>query len=411
MARKRDPIKEAAAAAAAAVAASEAATLDEAIDGEAAELTEDVLEGLRRLDSGGNRVTWYVYCDAPLDREGFVEKLRTEQLDEERFQKKYGAGEYRVIGRTSDGHYVRGSHKIIKISGILAETTTGNSSGDVVTLLREMRADDERRAQQRAETAKGYATILAAPLATLGAAIISRRPSLDIPALIAALRPQQSTLTEMTTALTNLQSMGGGGNNVELVLKVLERLQDLPSGQGDTGWLGIVRDVIREAAPAAREVLGQLAQGRPLPPGPPFVMPPPQVTAQAPAVLPPPSHNNGATPQPSPAPEPQGGEMWTLVEPWFRRKAEDLLESASTNMPVELVAEHMLEAAERKFGTLMSAADLKALIERPDWWQFVVAFYPPIGPFQHWVADVRAEILGMLDSGKTEQQPGRAQGE
>jgi hypothetical protein len=384
-------VEAAAAAAAAAVAAATNADM-ESIDIEAAEVTEDVLEGLRRLDQGGNRVTWYVYCDAPVEREGFVEKLKTEQLDEQRFKSKYGAGEYRVIGRTQDGHYVRGSHKVIKISAILSDGAGPAHATDPIALLREM-------SLQRQETFKQYATILAAPLATLGAALIARRPSLDIPALISSLRPQQSSLTEMTTALANLKQLeGGGSGTLDMVLKVVERLQDLPSGGGasDTGWLGVVRDVIRETAPAAREMLGQLAAQRPQPGIAPLVVHPPAPAAQA---LPQPAPTaqaptNGAA---STTTEGKEADMWKLVEPWLRRKAEDLHESAASNMSVELCAEHLLEAAEKKFGGLLTADELRALLQRPDWWQHVVLFYPPLTPFQAWVNDVRAEILAMLE--------------
>jgi hypothetical protein len=437
--RRKDAVQEAAAAAAAAaVAATAEGVIDDAIDIEAAELTEDVLEGLRRLDQGGQRVTWYVYCDAPIEREGFVEKLRTEQLDESRFKTKYGPGEYRVIGRTGDGHYVKGSHKTIKISGILASEE--RQANDAVALLREMRAADEQRDKQRAETLKTYATILATPLATLGAALIARKPTLDIPALITALRPQQSSLTEMTTALTHLKAMEGGAsnNNVELVLKLLERLQDLPTA-GDTGWLGIVRDVIREAAPAAREMLGQLTQQQRgvLPAaGPPLIVVPPHQQPQAAS----PSQANGATqtsfpsaplqssptappsamqtPMPSATPmaasttvETAEPSAWAFAEPWLRRKAEDLFESATSNMPVELCAEHLLESAERKFGMLMTTDQLRGLLVQPDWWQYVVAFHPPLEPFRSWVNDVRQEMVGMLASGRDESARSESQGE
>jgi hypothetical protein len=374
------------------------------------------------LDQGGNRVTWSVYCDAPLEREGFIEKLRTEQLDEARFKHKYGPGEYRVVGRTQEGHYVKGSHKVIKISGILAEPHSGGN--DTVALLRELRADEDKARQQRADSAKSYATILAAPLATLGAALIARRPSLDVPALIAALRPQQSSLTEMTTALSNLRQMEqhGGGGNVELVLKLLERLQELPSGGGgETGWVGIIRDVIREAAPAAREMLGQLGQPRAqLPPGPTVVFPPqpvslprsngatPNNSASGPLPVSP-TAAQSATPMPTGSPsqpvasstaattESTDMDFWKAVEPWLRRKAEDLHESAAGNMTVELCAEHLLEAAEKKFGFFLTPEELRGFLMRPEWWQYVVAFHPPLEPFQAWVNDVRVEIINMLE--------------
>lgn len=453
MGRKRGTALQeaAAAAAAAAVAASQGASNDQLLgvtddddDPDTADVAEDVLEGLRRLDQG-QRVTWYVYCDTPGRTgasEGYVEKLRTEHLDEARFKLRYGPGEYRVFGRTADGHYVRGSHKTIKISDIGAEpgSLTANPH-DPVALLREMRTADEQRAAKRTEELKTYASILAAPIATLGAALIARRPALDLPALITALRPQQNTLAEMTTALTNLRQLSGGeSNSLDVALKVLDKIQDLPTGQqGEIGWLGFFRDLIREAAPHARELLTQLQQrsvgpGQ-LPPGStsgpafgPGVAPslpagaPTLVTngsagsPSSPSGVMPGSSSQPAQPFPTPtlSPSPsqsttEAADMWRVVEPWLRRKAEELHESAASNMPVELCAEMLLMQVEKKWGAVVTSADLAAIIARPDWWQHVVSFYPAIEVYQAWMTDLRQELLSMLEEDARTRQPQQPQ--
>jgi hypothetical protein len=419
MGRKRaSPQLEAAAAVLSAAAGNQ--VLDDE-DLEAAEISEDVLEGLRRLDQGGNRVTWYVYSDTPGksgDSEGYVEKLKTEHLDEQRFKTRYGPGEFRVMGRTSDGHYVKGSHKVIKISDIGAEAPAAarSTDNDAVTLMRELRTADDARQRARDESLKTYATILAAPLATLGAALIARRPAVDIAALVTALKPAQSapTLADMTTALVNLKAVqgdGGGNNNIDMVLKVLERLPDLPQGtQGEGGWLGFLRDLIKEAAPHARELFAQRAapqQGQ-LPPGatagPAFG---PGVTPGA--VLPRPAPTNGAsppTPTASAASPPsssdsgtnpnEASDMWRIAEPWLRRRAEDLHEWAAANLEVPLCAEMLLASVPKLFRAALSAAELHAFLQRPDWWGVLTAFHPPLHPYQAWIDDLRVEVSGLL---------------
>ncbi len=395
-------------------------------DLEAAEISEDVLEGLRRLDQGGTRVTWYVYSDTPGktgDSEGYVEKLKTEHLDEQRFKTRYGPGEYRVIGRTSDGHYVKGSHKAIKISDIGAETAAPKSAEtDIVTLMRELRAADDARQKARDESLKTYATILAVPLATLGAALISRKPAIDIAALITALRPQQTapTLSDMTTALVNLKAVQGdsSGGNVELVLKVLEKVQDLPQGTGEGGWLGFIRDTIKEVAPHARELLAQRSPPGQLPPGstsgPPFG---PGITARPPLAAP--NAGNGLSPptptasaaSPSPSSPPSSGvppaaapppagvapDMWAIAEPWLRRQADNLHEWAANNMDIELCAEMLLASVPKVFRAVLSAADLVQLLQRPDWWTMLTAFHPPLAPYQAWIDDARVELVVLLN--------------
>jgi hypothetical protein len=420
VAKKRNSMQAAAAELVAAVAAETAS--DELLDEAAEEITADVLDGLRRLDQGGNRVTWYVYCDSPMEREGFVEKLKTEQLDEQRFKHKYGPGEYRVVGKQSDGQYVKGSHKTIKISPILAEDSRSQGGGnDAVSLLREMRTADDQRAAKRAEELKAYAGLLAAPLATLGAALITRRPAIDVAALVTALRPQQSSLTEMTTALVNLKAMQGdqGGGGVEVVLKVLERLQDLPqaSGGGEIGWLGFLRDVIKETAPHVRELLAQV--GQPKPPGlPPGSTTGPPFGPGVPKQLPQPSQANGSTPPPpvsaplsssqsAPAASEEGSDMWKLAEPWARLQAANLEAWASNNMEVELVAETLLKSVPKKFWLVLSPADVVQLMRAADWWERLTAFHPPLAPYQAWCDDVREELIATLEE-NIQNPPGEA---
>lgn len=408
---KRLRLEEAAAAAAAAAVAAHSDSAD--LEAEDEEVLEEVLEGLRKFDAGGGTVTWRVYCDVPRDgkTEGYVAKLRTEQLDETLFKNQYGPGVYRVVGKGSDGQYIKGAHAVIKISDIGA-TPAGapaGGGGDPVALLREMRQADEARAAKRAEDLKTWATILAAPLGSIGAALIAR-PGLDVPALIAALRPQQSSLGELTTALTNLNQLQGERTGpLDMALKLLERIQDLPtSAGGDTGWLGIVRDFIREAAPAAREFLQTNAQ-RPSAPAQVTVVP------TAAPVLPPKAHPgaNGSTPPPSvsvassgspsapsataPASAPASDDpMLQFVEPWLRRKAEDLLEWAAENRDPELFAEVLVGSIPKTFRQFVTPAQLLMLLQSADWWERLTAFCPPIGPYRAWVEDCRSVVMELL---------------
>lgn len=413
MGRKRATLQEAAAAVISA--AQETDQAADALEIEAEETTEDMLEGLRRLDQGGNRINWSVYCDAPLEREGFIEKLRTEQLDEQRFKTKYGPGEYRVVGRTTDGHYVKGSHRVLKISGIMAEQHGAQTTLDPIGFLREMRAAEEQRAQQRREEFKNQAAIWAPALATLGAALIQRRPAIDVAALITALRPAQSSLSEMTTALLNLKNMQGDqSSGLDTVLKVIDKLQDLPTGgAGDTSWVSLVRDVLKEAAPVARDLLTQHTQ-TPRPPltsGPPFMMTNPQLsrpptsgngasaptnTASAPSVSLP-SAPSAAPPAGTTQPMTNEGQtVFQTIEPWLRRRAEDMHEWATINMEVELAAETLLATVPKMFRAFLSPAELVTLLQSPDWWEHVKAFHPPLTPYQAWVDDVRGELLALL---------------
>ena len=88
--------------------------------------------------------------------------------------------------------------------------------------------------------------------------------------------------------------------------------------------------------------------------------------------------------------------MFRAVEPWLKRKAEDLLESASTNMPIDLEAERLLVAFDKKFKMFVSRQDLKGWLTHPDWWKYVVGFYPTLQPYHAWIDDLREELLAQL---------------
>ncbi len=102
--------------------------------------------------------------------------------------------------------------------------------------------------------------------------------------------------------------------------------------------------------------------------------------------------------------------MWRLAEPWLRRKAEELHEAASTNMPIELEAERLLMAAEKKFGEAVTV-NARAWLQHPDWWVYVVSFHPTLQPYQAWLDDLRRELLVLLsDEGQPERAEDNAEG-
>jgi hypothetical protein len=89
-------------------------------------------------------------------------------------------------------------------------------------------------------------------------------------------------------------------------------------------------------------------------------------------------------------------EKWRMAEPWVRRKAEELHEAASTNMPIDLEAEHLLTSADKKFGPFVTHEQLRGWLDQPDWWQFVVTFHPALQPYHAWMDDLRRELLALL---------------
>jgi hypothetical protein len=91
------------------------------------------------------------------------------------------------------------------------------------------------------------------------------------------------------------------------------------------------------------------------------------------------------------------------AEPWLRHKAADLLEAARDNMPIDLEAERLLVALDKKFKLFISRQDLKAWLSHPDWWSYVMGFAPQFEPYRAWVDDLRQELLDMLTEDDSKQ--------
>jgi hypothetical protein len=100
--------------------------------------------------------------------------------------------------------------------------------------------------------------------------------------------------------------------------------------------------------------------------------------------------------------------MWSVAEPWLRRKAEDLHEWAGANLDVELCAEMLLASIPKLFRAMLTAADLSGFLQRADWWIVLTHFHPPLAPYHAWVDDVRQEVLQLLSEETGGSPPGQS---
>lgn len=406
----------------------------EAASDEEAEVMADALAGLRRLDVG-EPVTWEIHCVEHKRHEpGFIGRLTVDELDPATIKRKFGPGKYRILGRAR-GAYVRGSHVTITISdfGEATAPSAAPAATDATAVLQRFLESQATREREQAAARRELLTALAAPAATLAAAIINRpRPPAIDPALIAALTGKQSSIGELTTALANLEqlrSKDGGADKLDMALKLIDKLKDLPAGEDSTGsgWADVLRDLLRDGLPAAAEFLKQRQEQARAPQAARV----PYAPAASPRAFIPPRANgaNGAVAQPPPAPaaDPQApvppvpaaaiptlpvagsdDPMLKMVEPWLRKQAEQVTEWASNNIDAELAAEMLLANVPALY---RKAVDAKQLIEwasRPDWWQMLVMFHPPLAAYQAWVSDLRDELLAMLEEELREEGGARA---
>lgn len=165
--------------------------------------------------------------------------------------------------------------------------------------------------------------------------------------------------------------------------------------------MGLLRDVIREAVPHARELLSNI---KPAPPAPQAggLLPPGSTSGpafgpgSAQPVLPGAAAPAGQVPPPNTAPPTEGDQMWVIAEPWLHLQANNLHAWAAGNMEVELVAEMLCKSVPKKFWLVLSPADVIKLLGSPDWWERLTTFHPPLAPYQAWCDEVREELIAVL---------------
>lgn len=404
-------------------------------EGDEDELIGNVLDGLRQLE-GGEEARWRVTCVRPLKNKGHIDELRTDQLTPQYFSENYGPGLYRVAGFDARGQYIRGASAKIEISELAARDVPRGTPEAPASAMDRYLAELDRRDRERARDRKELYLALGGPLITAASGLVTAllsRPAID-PNLLVALRPQ-SNIGELTTALSSLDQLrGGGSDQLETLFGILERVRDLPEGKGgDESWVSVIKELLPQLAEMRRARAAQ-AQGQ-RGPGPQAPFPqhgrpplpgsahPPAPQSGAPATPPSSSVSTSARPQASPpsaqpvatstseassqassampshaaSPPSEGNPMLDRVLPWLRRQAANLEDWAAADLDPGEMAETLLDSIPGPFRKALTVEQLRALIGRPDWWTQLVQFHPSLAPYQEWVAEGHIALLAIID--------------
>ncbi len=430
--------------------ASAADRIDETIATAQDELTLDVLDGLRALEVGAG-VGWEVHRVKPESQEGYLGRLSRDELTFEHFREHWGAGVYRILGRLPTGKYIRGTGKTIKISGppvIPAAHGAAGGDGLIASFLEAQSRRERERDASRKDMLLALGPALITACSSLLTAFVDRKPDLDIAALITALRPRESSLTELATAMAQLKTLQPDATSgVETALAVLDRIQDLPQGKGETGWLAVIKELLKDLGPAAGDLVKMVlqararaamsqpspsptprAQGAPPSPATIVLRPPAAPPAQGSQTMPSgtPSAATDTTPstpipsaasasapssQPSapssqdplpPSPLSPGASddmraalFLQAARPWIEKQSAHIEDWARDNMDVELCADMLLKASER-YRAMLPDGQLEIWLASADWWQRFVLFWPAIGPYQGYVERLRETVIDFL---------------
>jgi len=255
--------------------------------------TLEVLEAMRALDHGGTvkwRITRVGTGDPTLD--GFLDTWPTKLVTLERIRDKMGGGTFYLKGFRNGKYWV---HKTVEIAGVpkvyVQDSATGGSSGvqnsasgggfDIGAFLaqqeardaarrremaeeraREKREKDEREERERRNRNELLAIVMPV-LGTIATGITGAfagsrsSPMADIAALMTAMKGP-----DPITVLTQLKSLERGSGQ-DTLSKVLPMLIDMASDRasgGDTGWMDVVKELVKSAGPTVGAMIEHSVQ-------------------------------------------------------------------------------------------------------------------------------------------------------
>lgn len=395
--KKNDTAAVAAAAAAAAVRASQGDqsnvvnfVLPDDDDEDDGGLRDDVLEDLEKIDeSHGGGITWEVYCDSPLDKSGQIGKLTRSELRGLRDRcLEFGPGEYHVVARATNGKFVTGTRRNIKISGLVrgpSATSAPTNQLDPLTLMQMMEERAEKRraqaSRERMDQIKFWAPILAPIGVEMAKGLFGRGGSGE-------------SIKDMVAAMVGMKDLVGspGDKSVDALLKGIELAQSLAPEGGSKGstWPDIITGALKELRPLT-ESLAQRRQATPAPTPQLQFSPTPQAGAAAAATT-------AATSTPAgSAPPAENDDMFKMFEPLLRKLALELEEYAINATDPSLTAEALLAKIPRLVKSQIPYEQLRGWLNEPRWWEILSTFHPGLQPYQAYCDQVREELIAVVE--------------
>jgi hypothetical protein len=397
---------------------------------ELAQLNED--EGgeiYRAIDEmrGTAGTTVVVVKLTPVEEKGYCENIPVAEFSHDVLKSRYGAGSYRIRMRGPKGWIPGGGTVFISSSG-KKPNLTGGAGGDFMSYLEFM----EKQNAERREKSNRLLELGIPALGTIIAGFLNRPQGTDVAALVTALKPPPGpTLSDLSTAMVNMQQLTGKGSAsdpIDTVLKVFEAAKDLggdSGGKGASNWIDIVRDLIREAPTVAGPILQGIAArtgARPaVPPVSPKVSVAPAApsSAEVPAIAP---VTQDAVAVPVAANASVGGaavavsedkRMFALIKPIIIEKLRKVAKWASENRNPQTYAELFLDdEIPANFGNFVPQDKAIEYLRHPDWWKYVCEWEPSLAPHYQWCDEFRLELLSLISlADEPDETPPTMQGE
>jgi hypothetical protein len=326
---------------------------------------------------------------------GEVGTMSLAEFSHDEMRSRYGAGIYRVRLQGPKGFLPGGGR--VEIAAVSTDKPR-NGNGEIAALL------DAMNRQQTENRERNNRLLELAIPGALGiiAAMVGKNNSSDLPAILAALRPPEPLkITDLTTALASVQQLTKPAeikDPIETILSIMDRVKNLTGDgekQGESNWLDVVRDLVKEAVPAVRPMLDNLAeQQRQRAAQPPLVIPPNTRQPSVSAPIPPSPAVSSA--ESTFVPAASGAGESDMMKNLIQTHLAKVKEWAKDDKNPATYAEVFRDELPQIVASYLTPADARAYLNRADWWERVIEFYPALGPYQEWCEEFREELIQLV---------------
>jgi len=352
----------------------------------------------------------------PAEKSGYCGKMPVSDFSLDKMRSMYGTGTFKVRIRGSKGFLPGGG--TVKISEL--ENTSANAgSTDLASLLALM---DKRESERREKTSRLLELAIPGSL-TVIAALLGKNSGPDIGTLIAALKPSPGpSLTDLTSALANMKTLTEGSGTrdpLDSILKVMEAVKNLSTGDGNnagkeggqSNWLDVVRDLVKEAVPAVKPLLEniaarqqqlqqvqqeQLRQAGPLqilaPVAPVAPMPVAPIAPLAPVspALP------IASEQPSTPVQSAETDMFMIFKPIINENLSRVAGWAKDDRNPQAYAEIFLDELPQMVANYLSPPDALKWLNHERWFEVVCEWKPELSAYRGWCDEFRHALIEII---------------
>lgn len=378
---------------------------DEIEGGDLFRVTDEI-----RGTSGARLMIVRTYPSTP-DMAGYVGEMTPGEYSTEAIRERFGPGRYRVRIMGPKGFLPGGGQvHIAKFAAPGGTPGAASASSDLASLLKLLNERDDARRKEDSEKKWKLLELTLPGAITVLASVLGRNTSPDLTALVAAMKPAPApSITELTTALASLKSLGpkdDEGSKLDTILKVLEFAKTMSGENGEKGesnWIDVARDLLKEGpaivAPLLENLRGQANAT-------PVLLPQPMsARAIAPVPVAPISQASSAESALSPPmPEvaensiPSGeNDMMAFAMPIIRAQLAKLLQWASEKRRVELYAEVLLEELPPIVHQYVTPAQALQYLKREDAIAMVTQYEPRLTPHTEWLKAMQGELIEIIE--------------